>query len=49
MAEKKSKAAKPKKKSIYGQDSKGRYVILNGKKCYSQAEINEEAKKIKFN
>lgn len=44
MAEKKTKAAKP-KKSPYGEDSKGRYRIIGGKKCYTKEEIEKELEK----
>ncbi|MCR5212185.1 MAG: hypothetical protein K6C41_06505 [Lachnospiraceae bacterium] len=53
MAEKKTKAAKPKtvkskKKSSYGQDSKGRYVMLNGVKCYTKEDVEREFKNLSF-
>ena len=34
--------AKPKTR---GTDSKGRYVMVNGKKCYSQAEFEAQVRK----
>lgn len=48
MAEKKAKTAKPKKKSRYGEDSKGRNVIINGKKCHTEEEAKKELYKLNF-
>lgn len=31
-----------KKSDVYGKNSKGRYVIVNGKKCYNEEEFREE-------
>ena len=42
---KKTDKKTPKKTNVYGTDSKGRYVIVNGKKCRSEKEFLAEIAK----